>query len=133
MFLCVFSYNFYFIFIFALLLLSSKTMRLMLRFKLWDVRLQIEKEKLFTDISHRHCIALCWEEKAKHVLSSRAHICDFEDMLRYLYFVPTSNCLCVRLDFEILNLIHPGLLNVLAWFHDLFLTSSLQYQLLRRG
>ncbi|KAK6130041.1 hypothetical protein DH2020_036227 [Rehmannia glutinosa] len=33
--------------------------------------LQIEKEKLFTDISERHAVAMCWEEKAKHVLATR--------------------------------------------------------------
>ncbi|KAK4422610.1 Lysine-specific demethylase 5A [Sesamum alatum] len=44
--------------------------------------LQIEKEKLFSDISQRHAIAMCWEEKAKHVLATRARMSDFEDVLR---------------------------------------------------
>ncbi|KAK4400820.1 Lysine-specific demethylase 5C, partial [Sesamum angolense] len=44
--------------------------------------LQIEKEKLFIDISQRYAIAMCWEEKAKHVLATRAPMSDFEDVLR---------------------------------------------------
>ncbi|PIN05226.1 hypothetical protein CDL12_22235 [Handroanthus impetiginosus] len=44
--------------------------------------LQIDKEKLFTDISQRHTMAMCWEEKVKHVLTTRARISDFKDILR---------------------------------------------------
>lgn len=44
--------------------------------------LQIEKEKLFVDISRRHAVAVRWEEKAKHVLASEAQMSEFEDILR---------------------------------------------------
>ncbi|KAK6117074.1 hypothetical protein DH2020_049119 [Rehmannia glutinosa] len=55
--------------------------------------LQIEKEKLFTDISERHAVAMCWEEKAKHVLATRARMSDFEDVLRaseHIGIIPPS-------------------------------------------
>ncbi|XP_051119104.1 lysine-specific demethylase JMJ17 [Andrographis paniculata] len=55
--------------------------------------LQIDKEKLFTDISERHSVAMGWEDKAKHVLASRAPLSDFEDMLRtfdHIGMIPPS-------------------------------------------
>lgn len=62
-------------------------MRLILKIEvLILVRLQIEKEKLFVDIYQRHAGAMCWEEKARHLLATRAPMSDFEDVLRWFYF-----------------------------------------------
>ncbi|KAL3833496.1 hypothetical protein ACJIZ3_008232 [Penstemon smallii] len=44
--------------------------------------LQIQKEKLFTDLAERHAVAMCCEEKAKHVLATEAQMSEFEDVLR---------------------------------------------------
>ncbi|KAL8498431.1 hypothetical protein ACS0TY_021673 [Phlomoides rotata] len=44
--------------------------------------LQIEKEKLFVDIFQRHAAAMCWEEKARHGLATRAPLSDFDDLMR---------------------------------------------------
>lgn len=44
--------------------------------------LQIEKEKLFTDISEVFAVALHWEERAKHLLALEGTLSEFEDILR---------------------------------------------------
>ncbi|XP_059661778.1 lysine-specific demethylase JMJ17 isoform X2 [Cornus florida] len=44
--------------------------------------LQIEKEKFFVDISGVLATAMCWEEKAVHILGSEAQMSDFEDVIR---------------------------------------------------
>ncbi|CAK9184600.1 unnamed protein product, partial [Ilex paraguariensis] len=54
-------------------------------------RLQVEKEKLFAEISGLHAVGICWEEKAKHILASEAQMSDFEDLLR------TSKDICAIL------------------------------------
>ncbi|CAK9141883.1 unnamed protein product [Ilex paraguariensis] len=53
--------------------------------------LQVEKEKLFAEISGLHAVGICWEEKAKHILASEAQMSDFEDLLR------TSKDICAIL------------------------------------
>ncbi|KAL3619294.1 hypothetical protein CASFOL_036864 [Castilleja foliolosa] len=56
--------------------------------------LQIQKEEIFTDISKRHAAAMCWDEKAKHLLATRARMSDFEDLLRdceHISIVPPSH------------------------------------------
>lgn len=53
--------------------------------------LQIEKEKFFRDISGVHAAAVCWEERAKHILASEAKMSEFEDAIR------ASENLCVLL------------------------------------
>ncbi|XP_047341100.1 lysine-specific demethylase 5B [Impatiens glandulifera] len=44
--------------------------------------LEIEKEQLFGKISEVLATAKCWEERAKHILGSKAQISEFEDALR---------------------------------------------------
>ncbi|KAH6777584.1 transcription factor jumonji domain-containing protein [Perilla frutescens var. frutescens] len=44
--------------------------------------LQMEKEKLFVDISQRHACAVSWEEKGRDLLATRAPMSEFEDILR---------------------------------------------------
>ncbi|CAI9094044.1 OLC1v1029693C1 [Oldenlandia corymbosa var. corymbosa] len=44
--------------------------------------LQIEKEKLFVDISEALAVAMVWEERAQEVLSNEAKMSEFEDILR---------------------------------------------------
>ncbi|XP_031125306.1 lysine-specific demethylase lid isoform X2 [Ipomoea triloba] len=44
--------------------------------------LHIEKENIFIDISGIYAIAVSWEEKAKHLLGSKADISEFEDAIR---------------------------------------------------
>ncbi|KAG8382234.1 hypothetical protein BUALT_Bualt05G0055700 [Buddleja alternifolia] len=61
---------------------SQMSMDFILQLMSEAVTLQIEKEKLFTDVSQRHALATSWEEKAKHVLASDAPMSDFEDILR---------------------------------------------------
>lgn len=57
------------------------------------VRLQIEKEKLFVEISRRYAGALCWEEKARDLLATRAPISEFEDILRFCFvFLLAPDC-----------------------------------------
>ncbi|KAK9276591.1 hypothetical protein L1049_006126 [Liquidambar formosana] len=55
------------------------------------VVLQIEREKLFVDISEVLEAALCWEESARHILASEAQMSDFEDAIR------TSEDICAIL------------------------------------
>ncbi|KAK1374392.1 Lysine-specific demethylase rbr-2 [Heracleum sosnowskyi] len=45
-------------------------------------RLQIGHEKLFINLSGVLAVALSWEERANHILSSESHISDFEDLIR---------------------------------------------------
>lgn len=52
--------------------------------KILVIRLQIEEEKLFANISGVLAVALSWEEKAKHILSSEAQMSDFEDLIRFV-------------------------------------------------
>lgn len=54
------------------------------------VRLQIEKEKLFNDISEVLVVAMHWEEKAKNVLSREAEMSEFEDILRFCFIINCS-------------------------------------------
>ncbi|XP_009617976.2 lysine-specific demethylase JMJ17 isoform X2 [Nicotiana tomentosiformis] len=44
--------------------------------------LQIEKEKLFADVSEVKANAVAWEESARHVLVSKEQISEFEDVIR---------------------------------------------------
>ncbi|XP_019264663.1 PREDICTED: lysine-specific demethylase 5B isoform X1 [Nicotiana attenuata] len=44
--------------------------------------LQIEKEKLFADVSEVKANAVAWEESARRVLVSKEHISEFEDVIR---------------------------------------------------
>uniref|UniRef100_A0A5B7BX15 Putative lysine-specific demethylase 5B isoform X4 n=1 Tax=Davidia involucrata TaxID=16924 RepID=A0A5B7BX15_DAVIN len=53
--------------------------------------LQIEREKFFIDISKVLAAAMCWEDRATHILSSEAQMSDFEDVIR------TSEDICVIL------------------------------------
>ncbi|XP_057775815.1 lysine-specific demethylase JMJ17 isoform X2 [Salvia miltiorrhiza] len=46
------------------------------------ILLQIEKEKLFVDISQRHAGAVLWEKKAQELLATKAPMSEFEDILR---------------------------------------------------
>lgn len=46
-------------------------------------RLQIEKESLFGNISGVISAAMLWEERATHILASKAQMFDFEDAVRY--------------------------------------------------
>lgn len=50
--------------------------------KILVIRLQIEEEKLFADITGAVSVALSWEEKAKHILSSEAQMSDFVDLIK---------------------------------------------------
>ncbi|KAL6547914.1 hypothetical protein OROHE_009619 [Orobanche hederae] len=53
----------------------------------------IEKEQIFTDLSQRHAAAICWDEKAKHLVATKAHMSDFEDLLRaceHIHIIPSS-------------------------------------------
>ncbi|KAL1556835.1 lysine-specific demethylase rbr-2-like isoform X1 [Salvia divinorum] len=45
-------------------------------------RLQIEKEKLFVDMSQRLAGAVRWEEKAQELFATKAPMSEFEDILR---------------------------------------------------
>lgn len=54
------------------------------------VRLQIEKEKLFVNISVIHAAAVHWEEKAQDLLATKAPLSELEDILR-LHFKHLSN------------------------------------------
>lgn len=56
------------------------------------IRLQIETEKLFIDLSGILSAALQWEERAKDILARRAQISEFEDVIRFLV------CLAVVFD-----------------------------------
>lgn len=57
------------------------------------VRLQIEKERVFADISQRHAAAVDWEERAKQVLATRACMSDFEEILRFCFLIfPRLSC-----------------------------------------
>ncbi|KAL8053846.1 hypothetical protein ABFX02_05G100200 [Erythranthe guttata] len=56
-------------------------------------KLQIEKEKVFADISQRHVAAVDWEDKAKQVLATSACLSSFEDILRaseHIGIIPPS-------------------------------------------
>lgn len=49
----------------------------------WFLRLGIEGEKQFVSLSCVLDVAMRWEERAGEILSSKASISDFEDMLRF--------------------------------------------------
>lgn len=68
------------------------------------VRLQIEKENIFIDISGTHAISVSWEEKAKHLLGSKADISEFEDAIRYWLIACFSSCLLLLNLFRVLML-----------------------------
>ncbi|XP_057978320.1 lysine-specific demethylase JMJ17 isoform X2 [Malania oleifera] len=53
--------------------------------------LQMQREKIFVDVSGVLAAALCWEERAKHILASEGQMSDFEDVIR------TSEDICVIL------------------------------------
>ncbi|CAH9137395.1 unnamed protein product [Cuscuta epithymum] len=46
------------------------------------ITLQIDKENIFVDISEVHALAVSWEERAKHLLRTKADISEFEDAIR---------------------------------------------------
>ncbi|KAL9434409.1 hypothetical protein AB3S75_029115 [Citrus x aurantiifolia] len=46
------------------------------------VILQIEREKLFIDLSGVLAAAMCWEERAADILIHKAQMCEFEDIIR---------------------------------------------------
>lgn len=48
-----------------------------------NFRLQMEKEKLFSELSQRLAVAMSVEEKAKLCLGNKAEISEFEDVLRF--------------------------------------------------
>lgn len=47
------------------------------------LRLQIEKEKLFVDLSGVIAAVRCWEERATKLLALEAQMLDFEDIIRF--------------------------------------------------
>ena len=49
----------------------------------FSVRLHIEGEKLFVDMSEVFDAAMLWEERAKYILAHEAQISDFEDVIRF--------------------------------------------------
>lgn len=48
------------------------------------IRLQIDNETLFVDMSKVLEAAICWEERAAHILSTKATMPEFEDIIRSL-------------------------------------------------
>ncbi|XAR70302.1 hypothetical protein NMG60_11027112 [Bertholletia excelsa] len=46
------------------------------------IELQIERERLFSNISGIVAAAMCWEERAKHILSTEAQMNAFEEAIR---------------------------------------------------
>jgi histone demethylase JARID1 len=55
----------------------------MFQFSFFFFRLQIEREKLFVDMTGVLAAAVHWEERAKDILAHEAPMCDFEDVIRY--------------------------------------------------
>jgi len=49
----------------------------------FPLRLQIEKEKLFVDLSGVIAAVRCWEERATKLLAQEAQMLDFEDIIRF--------------------------------------------------
>lgn len=50
-------------------------------------RLQIEREKLFIDLSGVLAAAMRWEERAADILIHKAQMCEFEDIIRFGHFL----------------------------------------------
>ncbi|KAL3499347.1 hypothetical protein ACH5RR_038440 [Cinchona calisaya] len=61
---------------------SKPQMDLLKQLMMEATMLQIEKEKLFVDISQVLVLAVDWEERAKNILSQEAEMSEFEDILR---------------------------------------------------
>jgi len=49
----------------------------------FPLRLQIEKEKLFVDLSGVIAAVRCWEERATKLLAQEAQMLDFKDIIRF--------------------------------------------------